>query len=319
MQMETIRREICEAISSLNQHIRQLVVRRATHAIPINTFVQLISLCLRGLRRGLSLTSISCRIFYIALPIFCLILDVQLATSTERLEEARQLSIYSLETLKRCGQPASEMDHVLCFIVHVLKRARNFIGQLSSALMHGQQPSVTVPSEDPTTGDEMSSIPALARIAKYLDEPIARCDDRRMPKSWDDLLLYYPRLYLHLSLFLDVAISRNIYPKRHDLPPFIRDLERGPSLLQEVSDFDDSGSQKSLASDVVLNPKAPKTCRLEGIMIASEDDDQGASLIHGLTPSDFTEAQMATVPGALFDGYFDLGECDFEKLALLTE
>ncbi|CAI7570833.1 unnamed protein product [Penicillium crustosum] len=287
---ERVCRHIYDAVSSVNYHVRQLILRRVVHAVSADI------------------------VLYTAFPILCLMIDVQLASSAGQLEEARRLSMYSLEILKHCEERILEGDDVLCFIAAAFKRAHGLlIRQLPSDLITmGENTGYLSPSEDSMSDSQLFSMDSFTTIYEYLrrHEPLPQ--HSVMPQSWDDLLLHYPRLYLHLSLFLDTCISRNSLPKSYDLPRLVRNFDDGrsegrTSLLESVP--------YGCLEDRQISPENSVTQSLGDSEATGESDILAMNLLQDI----FSLGDITIQNTAMDSSHFDLEDYNLGTIAFFGE
>ncbi|KAK2774854.1 hypothetical protein FQN53_003469 [Emmonsiellopsis sp. PD_33] len=182
-------------------------------------------LLMRGVARHLPISAIA----YTALPLVLNALDVKLSgTTSQSATRKRRLSYYA-EVMQLYRNRYDGTDYVALLIQQVLRFAE---GQnLLISIQPGAAGNLMPDSANGNGEGNSNTSTALT------ERPNKQLSIGKGTKSWAEVFVRQPRLYLRLSLSIDFAFARGQYPRDADLPAIVRELhlrDGGPAIVEAV-------------------------------------------------------------------------------------
>ncbi|EEH34680.2 hypothetical protein PAAG_05729 [Paracoccidioides lutzii Pb01] len=202
--LEEIKEELEEAALGITRSVKRLLMRGVARHLPISA------------------------VAYTALPLVLNALDVKLSgTTSQSATHKRQLGYY-VEVMQFYRNRYDGTDYVAFLIQQVLKFAESQNLTVSFQASAGTNVMSNSTNNDSDVSGDTNTSTALTERSnsdKFAENGT---------KSWGEILVRHPRLYLRLSLPLDIAFARGQFPRDADLPSLVREFrlkdDSGPSV-----------------------------------------------------------------------------------------
>ncbi|EEH42840.2 uncharacterized protein PADG_07660 [Paracoccidioides brasiliensis Pb18] len=252
--LEGIKEELEEAALGITRSVKRLLMRGVARHLPISA------------------------VAYTALPLVLNALDVKLSGTTSQSATHKRKLGYYVEIMQLYRNRYDGTDYVAFLIQQVLKFAESqnlTVSFLASAGANVVSNSTNDDSDVSGDTDTSTALTERSNSDKAAENGT---------KSWGEVLVRQPRLYLRLSLSLDIAFARGQFPRDADLPSLVREFrpkdDSGPSVETVEATIPVESRMKDLPPPMDSSLKPPSQQRQEQQQLRAykQSDDPPATM-----------------------------------------